>query len=159
MSAENPTDYTTDKPGEKAERADRWTDSEKLALLTSIVAAAGSFKWDDVKLPAGRTKKACVHVYSKALEAAKAIPMNGENEPAIPRKRASKKTPAATKPKGTAKGKRTRAEDKQAAAEVALSDASADEGPKVKKLKGEPTSDDETKFEVKGEIKDEIKEV
>lgn len=30
MSAENPTDYSTDKPGEKAERADRWTDPEKV---------------------------------------------------------------------------------------------------------------------------------
>ncbi|KAL9579069.1 MAG: hypothetical protein Q9212_005322 [Teloschistes hypoglaucus] len=164
MSAENATGYTTDKPGEKAERADRWSDLEKLALLTSIVAAAGPFKWDDVNLPEGRTKKACMHVYAKALETVKTIPMNSGKEPAIPKKRASKKAPAVANTKGTAKGKRTRAQATQAAAEGVLSDASTDDGGLMaKKLKGEPTSNDEikgvVKGDVKGEVKGEVKEV
>lgn len=96
-----------------------------------------------------------MHVYSKALEAAKAIPMNGGKEPAVPKKRASKKAAAVVKPQGATKGKRTRAQHDQAAAEGVLSDDSVDEGkPMAKKLKGEPTSDDEIKDEMKGESKE-----
>ncbi|KAL8691883.1 MAG: hypothetical protein Q9218_002988 [Villophora microphyllina] len=127
---------TNDKTG-------RWTDAEKSALMVSIVASFGTApNWNNVNLPTGRSRMACWHVYNKAMEAAKGVPMTGGSETATPKKRNTKKSPAEAKPKGTSKGKRGRGEDKD---KVVESDVSEDQGPKVKKIKGEPTDDDEAK--------------
>ncbi|KAL8737618.1 MAG: hypothetical protein Q9181_001491 [Wetmoreana brouardii] len=113
-----------------------WTDSEKIALLTSIVAAAGPFKWENVALPAGRTRKACLHVYTKALQEAKEIPMNDGAEAV--KKRRSKKSPS-TRTKGAPKGKRGRKEVEETIQE---SDVTENEEPVMKKVKEEAGSDD-----------------
>ncbi|KAK5103274.1 hypothetical protein LTR16_006946, partial [Cryomyces antarcticus] len=42
-----------------------WTDSEKYALLMTLIARAGPIKWDKVKLPEGRTQKACTRWFDK----------------------------------------------------------------------------------------------
>ncbi|KAL8696110.1 MAG: hypothetical protein Q9201_007821 [Fulgogasparrea decipioides] len=115
-----------------------WTDSEKIALLTSIVAAAGPFKWENVALPAGRTRKACLHVYTKALQEAKEIPMGDGADAEAVKKRRSKKSPPATT-KGASKGKRGRKEVEETVHE---SDVTENEEPFMKKVKEEAGSDD-----------------
>ncbi|KAL8868502.1 MAG: hypothetical protein Q9174_004950 [Haloplaca sp. 1 TL-2023] len=133
-----------EKPGEKpGEKSGRWTDAEKLALLTSILAAAGPFKWENVRLPAGRTRKACLHVYTSAVQQAKEVPM-GDNQNAEfvgpPR---TKKSPAG-KATGTTKGKRGRS--KTVLEEHVKSDHSEDE-PQKKKIKKEELGSDEQRVE------------
>ncbi|KAL8962467.1 MAG: hypothetical protein Q9183_005153 [Haloplaca sp. 2 TL-2023] len=133
-----------DKPGEKTgEKSGRWSDAEKLALMTSILAAAGPFKWENVRLPAGRTRKACLHVYTQALHQAKDVPM-GDNQNAEsvgpPR---TKKSPGA-KATGPSKGKRGRS---KAAPEAPVKSDESDGEPEKKKVKKEEVESDAERTE------------
>ncbi|KAL8775583.1 MAG: hypothetical protein Q9209_000079 [Squamulea sp. 1 TL-2023] len=83
-----------------------WSEAEKLALMVSIVGSLGAPKWNQVKLPAGRSQMACKHVYRAAMEEAKGIAM-GDNQNAEAIKKRSRKSPS-TK---DAKGKRVHEEE------------------------------------------------
>ncbi|KAL8894093.1 MAG: hypothetical protein Q9192_004623 [Flavoplaca navasiana] len=110
-----------------------WTEPERFALMVSIIASYGTApKWDQVKLPTGRTKMACWHAYRAALDAAKGVALDDNQNGEVGKNR-SKKSPAAKNT--TAKGKRARETE-----EVQQSDMSETEKPKAKKLK---TEDDE----------------
>ncbi|KAL8663089.1 MAG: hypothetical protein Q9202_004126 [Teloschistes flavicans] len=128
------------------DKTGRWTDAEKNALMVSIVASFGPPNWNNIQLPAGRSRMACHHIYYRAMEEAKGVAMGDNKNSDAVKKRGPKKSPAKAKPKGNAKGKRQHEEVQSAAAQ---SDTSAEEEHKSKKIKGETTGDDETTPEIK----------
>lgn len=104
----------------------------KLALMVSIVGSLGATpKWDLVKLPAGRSKMACMHAYRAAMEAAKGVALgDNQNADAVKKrgKKASGKTP-------TTKAKRAREDEGRGPAQD--SEVSDTEERTVKKVKTE----------------------
>ncbi|KAL8750707.1 MAG: hypothetical protein Q9199_006896 [Rusavskia elegans] len=104
----------------------------KLALMVSIVGSLGATpKWDLVKLPAGRSKMACMHAYRAAMEAAKGVALgDNQNADAVKKrgKKQSGKAPAI-------KVKRARKNEGRAPAQD--SDVSDAEERSVKKVKTE----------------------
>ncbi|KAL8980921.1 MAG: hypothetical protein Q9205_004143 [Flavoplaca limonia] len=127
-----------------------WTETEKLALMVSIVGSLGAApKWDLVKLPAGRSKMACMHAYRAVMEAAKGVTLGDNQNADAVKKRPKKSQPS--KNATTSKGKRNRNDD-----EVQQSDVSETEKPKAKKPK---TEDDEKPKAKKLKTENDEKEV
>ncbi|KAK3706164.1 hypothetical protein LTR37_012865 [Vermiconidia calcicola] len=48
-----------------------WTDAEKIGLLYQIIEKSGAIPWDQLKLPEGRTKKACMVMVDKEKQKVK----------------------------------------------------------------------------------------
>ncbi|KAL8668662.1 MAG: hypothetical protein Q9168_006716 [Polycauliona sp. 1 TL-2023] len=108
-----------------------WSEAEKLALMVSIVHSLGTApKWDQVKLPEGRSKMACIHAYRGAMEAAKTVTL-GDNQNADAVKKRSRKNQTSKTTTG-GKGKRARNHEEDQG-----SDASEGEKPEVKRVKTE----------------------
>ncbi|TKA63194.1 hypothetical protein B0A49_07826 [Cryomyces minteri] len=65
----NPPGYQASQPTTMADTEGSskkpWTDSEKYALFMALIARAGPIKWNEVKLPEGRTQKACTRWFDK----------------------------------------------------------------------------------------------
>ncbi|KAL8659759.1 MAG: hypothetical protein Q9226_000255 [Calogaya cf. arnoldii] len=119
------TEYSTKQPKlfhTMPEGKSAWTEAEK---------------WDQVKLPAGRSKMACTHAYRHVMEAAKEVAL-GDNQNADAVKKRPKKTQSANTPanKATAKAKRTHGEE-EGHGTLQESDVSDEEKRTVKKVKTE----------------------
>ncbi|KAI9878347.1 MAG: hypothetical protein M1830_000279 [Pleopsidium flavum] len=107
----------------------KWTEAEKLALCISIIAASGSPDWKNVKLPAGRTKKACLHVYNSLKKQSEGIALGGSNTQVVgkPRKKAVTNGAAVKRKRGGKAPKAGEAVDE--------ADDENEEGVKLKKSK------------------------
>lgn len=105
----------------------------------SIIAASGHPDWKRVKLPAGRTKKACLHIYNSLKKQAENVALGdvGTSAVAKPRKKAATNG-------GPVKRKRGKGVDSVEAVEEA--DDEEGEGMEVKK----------PKTDVKGGVKEEV---
>ncbi|KAL8676107.1 MAG: hypothetical protein Q9186_007340 [Xanthomendoza sp. 1 TL-2023] len=119
-------------------KSGRWTETEKLALMVSIVASQGTPNWNLVKLPAGRSRMACMHAYYAAMEGAKEVPL-GDTKNAGAIKKRGPRGPSSVK-NSPAKGKRGHKAQEEIAHE---SDVSDEEGPRMKKLKKEESDEDD----------------
>ncbi|KAL8868501.1 MAG: hypothetical protein Q9174_004949 [Haloplaca sp. 1 TL-2023] len=131
-----------EKPGEKgADKSGRWTDAEKNALFVSIVASFGTPNWSNVKLPAGRSRMACIHVYYKAMEEAKGVTLgDSKNEGAVKKRGPRKPATGPSPSKAVGHGKRGR---KAVSEPPTVSDDSEEERDKKKVKKEEIFSDEE----------------
>ncbi|KAL8999399.1 MAG: hypothetical protein Q9169_001713 [Polycauliona sp. 2 TL-2023] len=99
--------------------------------MVSIVGSLGAApKWDQVKLPTGRSKQACQHAYRAVMEAAKGVTLGDNQNADAVKKRPKKSQPSKTTT--TAKGKRAREHE-----EVQQNEVSDEEKPKAKKVKAE----------------------
>ncbi|KAI4132202.1 MAG: hypothetical protein LQ347_002680 [Umbilicaria vellea] len=85
--------------------ATKWTDAEKNALLVSIIATNGPVKWDQITIPPGRTKKACIHIYDQAKKQAADHNLNDAGSSSAPATPKTPKTPK--KAKATTNGTAT----------------------------------------------------
>ncbi|KAL8734318.1 MAG: hypothetical protein Q9166_001516 [cf. Caloplaca sp. 2 TL-2023] len=113
-------------------KSGRWTEAEKAALMVSIVASFGSAPvWSKVKLPAGRSRMACMHIYYAAMEEAKGVPLGDTKNADAVKKRGPKRSSTKTSPQKGKRGRKTQEET------VHESDVSEDEGPTAKKVKME----------------------
>ncbi|KAL8842906.1 MAG: hypothetical protein Q9170_000310 [Blastenia crenularia] len=115
----------------------RWSEAEKNALLISLLAASGPPNWKDVKLPAGRSKMACQHVYMAAVKEAQGVAV-GDNKNADAIKKRSPKKGTSSKSKISAKRKRGGKGEDKADHESEVSEA---EERDTKKFKAEVKSD------------------
>ncbi|KAL8948959.1 MAG: hypothetical protein Q9222_004896 [Ikaeria aurantiellina] len=118
----------------------RWTEAEKAALLASIVASLGTVNWNKVKLPAGRSRMACIHVYSAIMQEAKGVTMGDNNNADAVRKRGPKQS-SPGKTTGTSKRKGRSTLQQEVAME---SDDEEETKPLLKKRKAEVKSDDDS---------------
>ncbi|KAI4142861.1 MAG: hypothetical protein LQ341_003083 [Variospora aurantia] len=120
----------------------RWTEKEKNALLISLLVAAGPPKWNQVKLPAGRSRMACQHIYFAAVKGAQGVELgDNKNSDAIKKRGPNKAT--ASKAGGVTKRKRGEVDEEA----IQESDISDDGGHKAKKMKHDPEEDDGIKIE------------
>ncbi|KAL8902859.1 MAG: hypothetical protein Q9207_004324 [Kuettlingeria erythrocarpa] len=125
----------------------RWSEQEKNALLISLLAAAGSPNWKTVKLPAGRSKMACQHVYMAAVKEAQCAAFgDNSNADAVKKRGPNKKS---TTQKATSTPKRKRGEHKDYSAHE--SEASGDEDRASKKPKPDGQSEDEKQVKLEAE--------
>ncbi|KAL8802015.1 MAG: hypothetical protein Q9182_004092 [Xanthomendoza sp. 2 TL-2023] len=106
--------------------------------MVSIVASQGTPNWNQVKLPAGRSRMACVHAYYAAMEGAKEVPLGDtQNADAIKKRGPRAASSAKNSP---AKAKRGRKVQEEIPHE---SDVSDEEKPQMKKLKKEGSDEDD----------------
>ncbi|KAL9019387.1 MAG: hypothetical protein Q9185_003373 [Variospora sp. 1 TL-2023] len=120
----------------------RWTEKEKNALLISLLVAAGPPKWNQVKLPAGRSRMACQHIYFAAVKGAQGVELgDNKNSDAIKKRGPNKAT--TSKAGGVTKRKRGEVDEEA----IQESDISDDGGHKAKKMKHDPEEDDGIKIE------------
>ncbi|KAL8761130.1 MAG: hypothetical protein Q9184_002730 [Pyrenodesmia sp. 2 TL-2023] len=124
----------------------RWADSEKLALMISIIASMGTPNWNSIKLPPGRTKYACVHVYNAAMKEAQTLGLGDSKNVEGLKKRAPKNVISADT-NGTTKRKRGK-KGEQAFNE---SEASGDEDRVSKKLKSDEHSEEEKEVKLEAD--------
>lgn len=119
---------------------------QQLALCISIINASGPPVWKNVKLPANRTRRACLHTYNALKKQSEGVALSGPDTAAVPKPRKkTEKAEKADKAVTTGGVKRKRGEKVMKSAEaVEAVDDEEDEGPGGKKAKTED-----------GEIKDE----
>ncbi|MCJ1376600.1 hypothetical protein MMC20_007843 [Loxospora ochrophaea] len=108
--------------------AHKWTDAEKAELLVAVLdSMGGTVDWNKVKLPEGRTKRACIHVLAKFKQQA-----GSAEKPAGKEKANGAKT--STKRKRGAKSQEQVDEDND-------DEGGDDEDPASKKAKSESQQD------------------
>lgn len=95
---------------------------DQLALCISIISASGPPDWKNVKLPAGRTKKACLHVYNSLKKQSEGIALAGLDTAAVPKPR--KKAEKSVTNNGKKRGRPAKA---KMSAETVLQDEDDDE--------------------------------
>lgn len=104
---------------------------DQLALCISIINASGPPDWKNVKLPAGRTKKACLHVYNSLKKQSQGIALSGPETAAVPKPR--KKAEKSVTNNGKKRGRPAKA--KMSAETVLQGEDDDEEGSDPKKLK------------------------
>jgi hypothetical protein len=104
---------------------------DQLALCISIIHASGPPDWKNVKLPAGRTKKACLHVYNSLKKQSEGIALAGPDTAAVPKPR--KKAEKSVSNNGKKRGRPAKA--KMSAETVLQGEDDDDEGSEAKKVK------------------------
>ncbi|KAK5168988.1 uncharacterized protein LTR77_006297 [Saxophila tyrrhenica] len=122
---------------EKAEKAKPWTDTEKMGLVFQILEKFGTIPWDDITLPEGRTKKACVVMIDKEKQKVKKARGEGSEAGATPKKR--KAEGEATPKKASPKKKATKWDQKAVSAD---DDEAGSEVKATPEVKAEEEGDD-----------------
>ncbi|KAL8960317.1 MAG: hypothetical protein Q9193_002961 [Seirophora villosa] len=120
----------------------RWSEKEKNALLISLLAASGPPNWKQVKLPAGRSRMACQHIYIAAVKGAEGVELGDNKNSGAVKKRGPNKA-TASKAEGSTKRKRSEL-DPEAAHESDISDDGMHE---LKKFKSDAEDEKSVKVE------------
>ncbi|KAF6235390.1 hypothetical protein HO173_006586 [Letharia columbiana] len=135
--------------------ASKWADTEKIALLVSVIKTFGSkVKWADVSVPAGRTAQSSAKMYSEMMKASAAITMTGGAD-ILPSKKRGRKNGGDGSTTPTEKKKRVRKPKNVArAAAPSPNESDEEEDRPSKKVKVEAKEEDEEEEGMNGETED-----
>ncbi|KAL9599408.1 MAG: hypothetical protein Q9219_003845 [cf. Caloplaca sp. 3 TL-2023] len=102
------------------------------ALLVALLAASGPPNWKDVKLPAGRSRMACQHIYFNAVKEAQSVAVGDNKNAGAVKKRGPNKRTTSPNSKGTPKRKRGKNAENMSDHESVVSEDDERNGKKVK---------------------------